>query len=220
MMNELQTRSIYPESDGKPMADNTKQFDYIAFIKLSLDALFSDRDDVFVAGDLLWYPVEGEPKISAAPDVMVVFGRPKGDRGSFIQAHEAGIAPQVVFEILSPSNTFKEMMDKLAFYEQHGVEEYYLYNPHNGEFSGWLRLSNRLQSIAEPQGWTSPRLGVRFDIDEEALFLTLPNGEKALRYTDLKRLAEQERKAKEKAQQENERLRALLRERGINPNEL
>lgn len=50
---------IYPDSDGKPMADNTRQFDYIVMIQGGLAALFADRADVFVAGDLLWYPVEG-----------------------------------------------------------------------------------------------------------------------------------------------------------------
>ena len=35
---------------------------------------------------------------------MVVFGRPKGYRGSYRQWEEGGIAPQVVFEILSPGN--------------------------------------------------------------------------------------------------------------------
>ena len=71
---------VYPESDGKPMADNTKQFRWIVTIKEGLEALFAERDDVFVAGDLLWYPVEGHPEICQAPDVMVAFGRPKGDR--------------------------------------------------------------------------------------------------------------------------------------------
>lgn len=64
---------------------------------------------VFVAGDLLWYPVEGNPKITQAPDVMVIFGVPKGDQGAYKQWEENNIAPQVVFEILSPSNTQKEM---------------------------------------------------------------------------------------------------------------
>ena len=69
-----------------------------------LDALFRDDPDVFVAGDLLWYPVEGDPKTRIAPDAMVVFGRPKGYRGSYKQWDEGGIAPQVVFEVLSPGN--------------------------------------------------------------------------------------------------------------------
>ena len=38
-----------------------------------------------MAGDLLWYPVEGQPNICQAPDVMVVWGRPKGERKSYLQ---------------------------------------------------------------------------------------------------------------------------------------
>lgn len=79
------TEIIYPDSDGKPMADNTRQFRYIVTIQGGIAALFADHPDVFVAGDLLWYPVEGNNKIRAAPDTMVVFGRPPGDRGSYLQ---------------------------------------------------------------------------------------------------------------------------------------
>ncbi|GET39739.1 protein of unknown function DUF820 [Microseira wollei NIES-4236] len=70
---------IYPDSDGQPIADNTKQFRPIVTIKENLEILFANVDNVFVAGDLLWYPVEGNNKIRTAPDAMVVFGRPKGD---------------------------------------------------------------------------------------------------------------------------------------------
>jgi hypothetical protein len=79
---------VYPESDGKPMADNTKQFRWIVTLEGGFEALFRDREDVFVAGDLFWYPVEGRPDIRMAPDVMIVFGRPKGDRPSYKQWEE------------------------------------------------------------------------------------------------------------------------------------
>ena len=62
---------------------------------------------------------------------MVVFGRPKGDRGSYKQWEEENIAPQVVFEILSPSNDRFEMSRNLLFFERHKIEEYYLYDPEN-----------------------------------------------------------------------------------------
>ena len=75
---------------------------------------------------MLWYPVKGDPKTRVAPDVLVAFGRPKGDRGSYRTWEEENVAPQVVFEILSPGNTTAEMAEKLRFYERYGVEEYYL----------------------------------------------------------------------------------------------
>jgi len=40
----------YPESDGKPMAENTRQCAWIVTIKENLHALLPDA---FVAGDLL-----------------------------------------------------------------------------------------------------------------------------------------------------------------------
>jgi Uma2 family endonuclease len=118
---------LYPDSDGLPMSDNTLQFKWIVTIKEGLEALYRNVDDIFVAGDLLWYPEEGKPKVRAAPDVMVAFGRPKGYRGSYKQWEEGGVAPQVVFEILSPSHRLGESMRKFRFYEEHGVEEFYVY---------------------------------------------------------------------------------------------
>lgn len=76
---------IYPESDGLPMADNTRQMRWIVVLYGNLAALFREQPDVFVAGDLFWYPVQGHPEIVVAPDTLVVFGRPKGDRGSYRQ---------------------------------------------------------------------------------------------------------------------------------------
>src|SRR5580704_14411094 len=119
------SRIVYPDTDGLPMAENTLQFEWIVTIKGGLDHLFADAPEVFVAGDLFWYPAEGHPEIRAAPDAMVVFGRPKGHRLSYLQWEEGGIPPQVVFEVLSPGNRFGEMLRKFEFYQHHGVEEYY-----------------------------------------------------------------------------------------------
>ena len=91
--------------------------------------MFRDHPDVFVSGNQNWYPVKGHPEIVNAPDVYVVFGRPKGHRSSYRQWEEDSVPLTVVFEVLSPGNTGAEMMDKHAFYEEHGVEEYYVYDP-------------------------------------------------------------------------------------------
>ena len=72
---------LYPDSDGKRMADNTLQYEWIVTIKGGLDALFRNDPDVLVAGDLLWYPLRGDNGIRLAPDALVAFGRPKGYRG-------------------------------------------------------------------------------------------------------------------------------------------
>lgn len=217
---------VYPQSDGKPMADNTKQFRWIVTIKEGLEALFADDPNVFVAGDLLWYPVEGRPDIRTAPDVMVAFGRPKGDRGSYLQWQEDGIPPQVVFEILSPANTAAELVRKFRFYDRYGVEEYYLYDPDGGELSGWLRKGDDLEEIENMDGWVSPRLRVRFQWEEGELKLYRPDGEPFLTYVELmaqrneeRRRAEEERRRAEEAEKRAQRLLAQLRALGVEPAE-
>src|SRR5271166_5210101 len=172
------TRSgvVYPESDGQPIAENTLQFRWIVTIKEGLEAVFRDRQDVFIAGDFFWYPVEGDPRIRVAPDVMVVFGRPKGDRPSYLQWEEAGIAPQVVFEILSPGNRTWEMEQKLLFYERYGVQEYYVYDPEMIELSGWKRERDEPREIGQIRGWTSPLLGIAFEFQPSTLVILDPGG--------------------------------------------
>lgn len=165
-MTQLEKKNIiYPESDGLPMAENTRQYSYIVLIKEGLEVLFSKRPDVFIAADLFWYPVEGDNGTRVAPDVMVALGRPKGDRGSYQQWREAGIPPQVVFEILSPGNSGQEMRNKLDFYQRYGVKEYYVYDPDNGKLEGWQRHGEQLVEIKIMQGWVSPLLGIRFELE-------------------------------------------------------
>ena len=208
---------VYPESDGKPMADNTRQFDTIVMIQGGLAALFADRPDVFVAGDLLWYPVEGEPQIRAAPDAMVVFGRPPGHRGSYIQHEEDHIAPQVVFEVLSPGNTPAEMRKKRGFYDRYGVEEYYEYDPDRGTLEGWVRREGRLEPIAQMEGWESPLLGIRFSLEGTDLALYHPDGQRFETFVEQARRvrAERQRADAERQRAEAEQQRAEAAERRI-----
>ena len=221
---------VYPESDGEPISDHTLQFEWIVIVKDNLEALFASQPDVFVAGDLLWYPLLNQDKIRAAPDALVVFGRPKGQRGSYQQANEGNIAPQVVFEIWSPGNRSHEKPDKLAFYQRYGVEEYYAYDPFRLEFEAWRRSEDgsKLIRIEAVNGFVSPRLGVRFDfIPGTALQLFLPNGEPFQTFTELKESAVREHEARLQAEQKQreaeaqaERFAARLRELGVDPDTL
>jgi Uma2 family endonuclease len=211
---------IYPDSDGKPMADNTKQFELIVEIKKGLDLLYINEHNVFIAGDLFWYPVQGQSKIVTAPDVMVVFGRPKGEspeatlseRGSYKQWEEDNIAPQVVFEILSPSIDRLEMSKKLLFFDRHKVEEYYLYDPETNLLDVWIRTSEGLEPIAQSDNWISPRLGVRFDTSTSRLQLYKPDGTKFYSYIEVNQLLEQERDHANQVTQQLAEAQALLQQ--------
>ncbi|MEE6160447.1 Uma2 family endonuclease [Cylindrospermopsis raciborskii] len=200
---------VYPESDGEPMADNTKQFTWIVKIKENLEILFKSNPHVFVAGDLFWYPIEGSNKIKLAPDTMVVFGRPKAHRGSYRQWEEDNIPPQVVFEILSPGNTQDEMDKKKLFYLKHGVEEYYVYDPDRISLEVSIRENNSFKEIKDFSVWTSPRLDVRFDMTGDELVIYYPDGGRFLSPVELSNYAEQEKFLREQANQRAEREKML-----------
>lgn len=214
---ELYNGIIYPESDGMPMADNTRQFDWIVTVKGNLDILYETDPNVFVAGDLLWYPVEGHQEIRQAPDVMVLFGRSKGDRGSYMPFREDNIAPQVVFEILSPGNTLAEMTCKRAFYERYGVEEYYMYDPDHETGEGWLQDTGHLAQIQAMQDWASPRLGIRFNPSQTGLETYQPDGSRFLTFVELEELRQQAQLRAIFAEERAARYAAKLRALGIDP---
>lgn len=232
----------YPDCDGNPMSDNTEQYRWIVMIKENLEIMYADNPNVFIAGDLLWYPVRHTQK-RAAPDVMVILGRPKGRRGSYKQWLEDNIAPQVGFEILSPSNKDRRGRDsleeKFEFYETYGLQEYYVYDPDDFVLEGWQRYRDRLIPIPSMMDWVSPLLGIRFDwVNGQELILLRPDGQRFLSSVELdyrfqqskiqviqeQQRAEQERKRSEfqrqRAEQESQRADRLaerLRALGIDP---
>ena len=233
---------VYPDRDGAPMADNTLRWDWMVKIVGELRELYAGQQ-VFVAGDLLWYPTEGSLD-RQAPDALVAFGRPPGYRGSYKQWDEGNVAPQVVFEVLSPSNTLDEMRRKLRWYERHGVEEYYLINPYKNHVLGYVRDESGLASVAWMDDFVSPRLGVRFEQNGE-LKLYTPDGREfrtredrvreiaeelegtaeELRKTTLAFEEERERADSMRSELECERLAketllAKLRAAGIDPDQL
>ncbi|HND32037.1 MAG TPA: Uma2 family endonuclease [Myxococcota bacterium] len=204
---------VYPDSDGMPMSDNTLQFEWIVTIKGGLDAALPD----FVAGDLLWYPVEGHPEIRIGPDVLVALGRPKGYRGSYRQWEEGGVAPQVIFEILSPGNRWGEMARKLNFYQNYGVQEYYTYDPDRNELLVYHRADGGLKLLENPDGWVSPLLGIRFQTTGEKLQIFHRNDRPFLTFTELTERAERESRRADEATVRLAALEARLRALGLDP---
>jgi Uma2 family endonuclease len=237
----------YPDSDGLPLADNTLQGRCMITIFGGIEAIYLDNPNVFVAINLLWYPVERERTIRIGPDVLVAFGRPKGDRGSYMQWEEGDIAPQVVFEVLAPGNRPGEMRRKFLFYQQYGIEEYYIYDPDDGSLEGWRRAGNRLRKIRKMAGFVSPRLDIRFKpgTGPDSLRIFGPDGKKFLTFAELgqksqtleriaqverqradeerqradeeRQRADEEHQRAEAAAQRAERMAARLRELGIEP---
>jgi Uma2 family endonuclease len=202
---------VYPESDGQPIAENTKQFGWIILLYNNLSGLFCLRPDVFVAADLFWYPVEGHPEIRTAPDGLVVFGRPKGDRGSYRQWQEDNIPLTVAFEVLGPSMTAEVQACKRVFYGRHGVEEYYIYDPDNNRLQAYVRRGEVLARVRKVEGFVSPRLGIRFDLSGPEMVVFRPDGQRFLTFEELQAAKDQLQAAMDQAEQRALRLATLSR---------
>ena len=118
----------YPSSDGQPMAENDAQRDAIMYGISALARHFKDRRDAYVSGDLLIYYEEGNPRVSIAPDVFVVFGVEKRRRLNY-KLWEEGRAPAFVLEVASPSTWREDIGPKRSVYARLGVREYWQYDP-------------------------------------------------------------------------------------------
>ena len=134
-----------------------------------------------------------------------------------MQWEEGGIAPQVIFEILSPGNRTWEMEQKLLFYERYGVQEYYVYDPEMVELSGWLREQDELREITQINGWTSHLLGIRSVLKPSTLEILDPNNQPVLTYLELVEQRDQIARQRDAESLRAERLAAQLRAMGIEP---
>jgi Uma2 family endonuclease len=179
----------------------------------ALDDFFRSDSDVYVAGNLLLYYQEGNPKKSVSPDVFVVRGVTKHDRRTY-KLWEEGKAPDLVVEVSSLSTKKEDQEKKKALYAELGVGEYYLFDP-LGEY-----LKPRLQGLVLREGeyesipaatdgsLTSYFLGLRLVvIGEELRFVVPASGEHLLSPAEAqvsarasKALAEQEAAAREAAE--------------------
>ena len=148
----------YPSGDGKPMAENDAQLAAILYGIGTLRVYYRDRDDVYVSGDLLMYYVEGNPRVSVAPDVFVVFGVEDRVRMNY-KVWEEGKAPDFVLEVASKSTWREDLGRKRDIYARLGVKEYWMYDPTGEYFSPvlqGLRLAGgayvRRLAVASPDG--------------------------------------------------------------------
>jgi hypothetical protein len=102
------------------------------------------------------------------------------------------------------------MTKKLYFYQQYGVQEYYIFNPDNLDLHGLLRKEDQFIVIEEMNEWISPLLGIKFKLTEDNLEIYRPDGRKFLTSVEMEQRAE-------KAESRMKILEEKLREMGINP---
>lgn len=118
----------YPESDGKPMGETDWHISVISYLREALRYVFRADERIYIAADMLFYYVEGKPRIFKVPDVFVVKGITRHDRRIY-KLWEEKVAPCVIFEISSRDTSDEDVGAKRILYEQLGVNEYFLFDP-------------------------------------------------------------------------------------------
>lgn len=217
----LHTAAEFPDwclhTGEEPVPETTLHYYFSALIVSAVRWIFRDRTDVFVAANFAWFPMAGD---SRDPDVLVAFGRPDIARSSWHNDREDGVSPSVVFEMKSRSNTRTQIAAKRTWYDKHGVDEYYEYDPDQGTFRAWLREEGgHLAAVLHSVGLTSPSLGITFILNGSSLELLGPDGrvlgdyvsaEAAAESERLRAETEIERAETERVRAETERVRADL----------
>lgn len=117
----------YPESDGKPMAETELHQDWMIRLR-DIVRLRYHGQRVYVAGNLLVYYQQGDPRRSVAPDLFVVLDCDPGRRRTF-KIWEEGKTPDMVIEVTSESTRREDEVTKPQVYARMGVPEYFLYDP-------------------------------------------------------------------------------------------
>lgn len=114
--------------------------------------------DVFFAGA---NPVE--------PDIMVML---PGSRAQFVDNGIEG-PPDLLIEVLSPSNRAHDTVRKRALYARGGVREYWIVDPDAGSIEIVGEDGKTVQIVAAADGaalaWRSPLLG-EFAVDSAEMF--------------------------------------------------
>ena len=118
---------IYPETDGKPMAETDLHRKLMVRLINLLQRFFAGQQ-VYVSGNLLLYYEEGNPRKSVSPDCLIVFGLEPGNRRIY-QTWVEGKVPEVVFEISSKTTQQEDLGKKMRLYADLGIQEYYIYDP-------------------------------------------------------------------------------------------
>lgn len=205
-------------SDEPPLETDFHREQIDLLIRL-LKYWWNDRPDFYISGNLtVYYNAQQLKKRDfRGPDIFVVLGAEKRDRRSWAIWEEGGKYPNLVIELLSNSTATIDKGEKKDLYQEvWRVPDYFWFHPETMEFAGFHLVNGRYEPIAPTEDgklW-SEQLGLYLGIHKQQLRWFTEQGQL------IPLPEEQERQAKEQAQQRTEQLEALLRAQGIDPNQL
>lgn len=130
--HDVVTAIVYPERDGKPLAETEAHAQLMINLIEALRSFFAAQPEVYVWGNMFIYYVEGDTRKNVAPDVFVVRGVGKrlGERVRRVyKLWEEGVAPCVAIEVTSSETKNEDLHRKKDLYAQLGIKEYFIFDP-------------------------------------------------------------------------------------------
>ena len=222
-----ETVELYPESDGKPMAETERHFRELLKNFNRIENHFAHLPDVYILGDMMMYYEEGNPRKSISPDIFVAFGIGKKERRIY-KIWEEGKPPDFVLEFASKGTYRTDLTRKVQLYAEIGISEYFVYDVDRRylptPLMGFRLIEGAYVEISPlaTGGILSVTLGLEFHVLDESLGIYDPEAEvwlktSAERAEDAEERSNQEATARHKAeaeiarlQEELERLKARL----------
>ncbi|CAN5888295.1 hypothetical protein BH23ACT8_BH23ACT8_08500 [soil metagenome] len=118
---------LVPEEETAPEHDLHRLL--VDQLLAGVRAWFAGHDDVAVHSRLAWFPDRSDTRVRLDPDVMVVHGRPQGERKSFKSWVEGGAVPQVIVEVWSEDDTDSDYQQRLQRARAYGVGQVVMVDP-------------------------------------------------------------------------------------------
>ena len=119
---------LYPESDGKPMADTDLHLYWIKRVQDMLETYFLQAPGVYISGNIMMYDIEGPARTAVSPDILVAFGLGRKFRRTY-KVWEEGKPPDFVMEFSSKRTYRNDLDEKMALYTRMNIPEYFIHDP-------------------------------------------------------------------------------------------
>jgi Uma2 family endonuclease len=207
---------LYPDSDGKPMAETGIHVKAILWLYFVLRQRFGNREDIYVAANMYLYYVEGQPKKRRSPDVMVAKGvKGNHERRSF-KTWVEGVVPSCIFEITSKETAKEDFRQKKPLYQRLRVREYFLFDPLDEYLSRQLigyRLVGKKFKRIKPRAdgsLLSKELGVR--IYPEGILLGIYDAKTGVKVLNPEEIFELKKEGERKLEEERKKVEELQAE--------
>ena len=199
---------LYPESDGKPMADTDLHLYWMKRIQDMIETFLSQDPGAYISGNIMMYDIEGPMRTAVSPDILVAFGLGRKFRRTY-KVWEEGKPPDFVMEFSSKRTYRNDLDEKMTLYARMAIPEYFIHDPERRylplPLMGFRLVEGQYVEIPPDADGRihSEILKLDFALLDDGLAIYDPQSEQWLQT-----LAEKEAAARQKAEAEAEKAEA------------